>query len=284
MAEILKGKEVVAAMKEQMQADIAKLAEKGVVPALGIIRVGERPDDLSYEKGAVKRCEETGVQVKKYVLPEDATQDDLLKVIEEANSDKSVHGILLFRPLPKCMDDKTVRRAMAAEKDIDGITDLSLAGVFTGTELGFAPCTAQACIEILDHFKVDVKGKKVVVIGRSLVVGKPVAQMLIGKNATVTTCHTKSVDMPAICRDADVIIASAGKAGVVTGDYFKPGQVVIDVGINWDEEKGKIVGDVDHEAADQIVGAITPVPGGVGTVTTSVLVKHVIEAAKRANK
>lgn len=284
MANVLKGKEVVAAMKEKMIEDVESLCLQGVVPTLGIIRIGERPDDISYEKGAMKRCAEVGVQVKQYLLPETATQDELLKVLDEVNNDATVHGVLLFRPLPKWMDDATVRRALAPEKDIDGITDLSLAGVFTGTELGFAPCTAQACIEILDHFGIDVKGKNVVVIGRSLVIGKPVAQLLLAKNATVTTVHTKSTDMPAICRKADIIIASAGKAGVVGADYVSEGQTIIDVGINWDEEKGKIVGDVNFDAAEPVVANITPVPGGVGSVTTLVLVKHVVDAAKRTLK
>jgi methylenetetrahydrofolate dehydrogenase (NADP+)/methenyltetrahydrofolate cyclohydrolase len=284
MANVLKGKEVVAAMKEKMIADVEALGAKGVTPTLGIIRIGERPDDISYEKGATKRCAEVGVAVKQYLLPETATQDELLKVIDEVNNDKNVHGVLLFRPLPKGMDDATVRRALAPEKDIDGITDLSLAGVFTGTELGFAPCTAQACIEIIDHFGIDVKGKNAVVIGRSLVIGKPVAQMLLAKNATVTTVHTKSTDMAGICSKADIIIASAGKAGVVGPEFAAPGQTIIDVGINWDEEKGKIVGDVNFDAVEPIVENITPVPGGVGSVTTLVLVKHVVEAAKRTLK
>lgn len=280
MAEILKGKEVVAAMKEKLIAEVAALQAKGVEPTLAIVRVGERPDDISYEKGAMTRCKGIGVTVKNFVLPADCTQDDLLKVIAEVNQDKGIHGCLLFRPLPKTMDENYVRNQLDPAKDVDGITDLSMAGTYACTDLGFPPCTPTACMEILDHFGIDLKGKKVCVVGRSLVVGKPAAIMAIQKNGTVTVCHTKTKDMAAVARDADVIIAAAGKAGVVGEGFFKEGQIVIDVGINFDDE-GNMKGDVDFAAAEPVVAAITPVPGGVGTVTTSVLVKHVIEAAKR---
>jgi len=281
MAKLLEGKLVVAALKEKQQAAVDALKAKGVTPTLGIIRVGERPDDIAYEKGATKRCEGVGVDVKVMTLPADASQDDLLKLIDQVNKDKSIHGVLLFRPLPKNMDDEVVRNSLAPEKDIDGIGDGSLAGVFTGTDKGFAPCTAQACMEILDYFGYDLKGKKVTVIGRSLVVGKPVAMMLMGKHATVTVCHTRTVDMPSVCRPAEVLIVAAGRAGTVGKEFFAPGQVVIDVGINFDDN-GKMCGDADFAAAEPIVEAITPVPGGVGTVTTSVLVGNVITAAQRS--
>ncbi|NLL38997.1 MAG: bifunctional 5,10-methylenetetrahydrofolate dehydrogenase/5,10-methenyltetrahydrofolate cyclohydrolase [Clostridiales bacterium] len=280
MAEILKGKDVVAALKEKMIADVEALKARGIVPTLAIVRVGERGDDIAYERGATKRCAGVGVEVKNIVLPADATQEELIAEIEKINKDPSIHGCLLFRPLPKHMDDDTVRRALAPEKDVDGITDISMAGVYSGSNLGFPPCTPKACMEILDFYNIDVTGKNVVVIGRSLVVGKPAAMMLIKKNATVTVCHTKTKDMALICKKADIIIASAGRAGVVDNSYLSPGQVVIDVGINVDDE-GNLKGDVDFEAAEKTVAAITPVPGGVGTVTTSVLVKHVIEAAKK---
>ena len=283
MAEILKGKEVVAAMKEKMIADVEALQAKGVQPTLAIVRVGERGDDISYEKGAMTRCKGIGVEVKNFVLPADATQEELVKVIDEVNADSSIHGCLLFRPLPKHIDENFVRNRLAPEKDVDGITDLSMAGTYACTELGYPPCTPTACMEILDHFGIDLTGKKVVVIGRSLVVGKPAAIMAIRKNGTVTVCHTKTKDMAAVCREADIVIACAGKAGVVGEGFFKSGQIVIDVGINFDEE-GNMKGDVDFEAAEPVVAAITPVPGGVGTVTTSVLVKHVIEAAKKTVK
>ncbi len=280
MANILKGKDVVDAMKAKMTADVEALKAKGVEPTLAIVRVGERGDDISYEKGAMTRCKGIGVAVRNFVLPADASQEELLKVIDEVNDDKGIHGCLLFRPLPKHIDENYVRNRLAPEKDVDGITDLSMAGTYSCTDLGFPPCTPTACMEILDHFGVDLTAKKVVVYGRSLVVGKPAAIMALQKNGTVTICHTRTKNMAAVVREADVVIACAGKAGVVGEGFFREGQVVIDVGINFDEE-GNMKGDVDFAAAEPVVAAITPVPGGVGTVTTSVLVKHVIEAAKR---
>ena len=283
MAEILKGKEVVAALKEKLIAEVEDLKAKGVTPTLAIVRVGERPDDISYEKGAMTRCKGIGVEVKNFLLPADCSQDDVLKVIKEVNEDRAIHGCLLFRPLPKTMDENFIRNQLDPAKDVDGITDLSMAGTYSCTALGFPPCTPTACMEILEHFGIDLTGKKVCVVGRSLVVGKPAAIMALQRNGTVTVCHTKTKDMKAVAREADVIIAAAGKAGVVGDGFFKEGQIVIDVGINFDEE-GNMKGDVDFAAAEPVVAAITPVPGGVGTVTTSVLVKHVIEAAKRTIK
>ncbi len=280
MAELLKGKEVVAAMNEKLKAEVETLKSKGISPTLAILRVGERPDDISYERGATKRCETVGVAVKNVVLPADVTQDMLMKSIDELNNDTNVHGVLIFRPLPKHLDGEAVRKALKPAKDIDGITDGSLAGVFSGSGEGFAPCTAQACMEILDYYGIDCKGKRATVIGRSLVVGKPAAIMLMGKNATVTVCHTKTVDMPSVAKNAEILIVAAGKAGAVTKEYLSPGQIVVDVGINMNDE-GKLCGDVNFEDAEPIVGSITPVPGGVGTVTTSVLVSHVVEAAKK---
>ncbi|HIS06748.1 MAG TPA: bifunctional 5,10-methylene-tetrahydrofolate dehydrogenase/5,10-methylene-tetrahydrofolate cyclohydrolase [Candidatus Choladocola avistercoris] len=280
MARQLLGKEVTAALNERIKADVATLNAKGVKPTLGIIRVGERPDDLSYERGATKRCETLGVEYKKYLLPADVSQEELLKVIDEVNKDENIHGVLMFRPLPKHIDQTLVENALCAEKDVDCQTDASLGGVFTGKKVGFPPCTPQACMEILDHYGIDCTGKKAVVIGRSLVVGKPAAMMLIKKNATVTVCHTRTVDMPSVTREADILVVAAGRAGVVGADYVAPGQIVIDVGINVNEE-GKLCGDVDYAAVEPIVDAITPVPGGVGSVTTSVLVGHVVEAAMR---
>ena len=280
MAKQLLGKEVTAALNERIKADVATLNAKGVKPTLGIIRVGERPDDLSYERGATKRCETLGVEYKKYLLPADVSQEELLKVIDEVNKDDNIHGVLMFRPLPKHIDQTLVENALAAEKDVDCQTDASLTGVFTGKQIGFPPCTPQACMEILDHYGIDCTGKKAVVIGRSLVVGKPAAMMLIKKNATVTICHTRTKDMPSVTREAEILIVAAGRAGVVGKEYVSPGQTVIDVGINVNEE-GKLCGDVAFAEVEPIVEAITPVPGGVGSVTTSVLVGHVVEAAKR---
>ena len=276
MAKQLLGKEVTAALNERIKADVAKLQEKGINPTLCIIRVGENGSDISYEKGATKRCETLGVACEKILLPADVSQDELLATIDKVNKDDHIHGVLLFRPLPKHLNQSVIENALDPAKDVDCMTDGSMSGVFTGKKLGFPPCTPQACMEILDHYGVDCTGKKAVVIGRSLVVGKPAAMMLLKKNATVTICHTKTVDMPAVAREADILVVAAGRAGVVGADYVREGQTVIDV-----NAEGKLCGDVDYAAVEPIVDAITPVPGGVGSVTTSVLVGHVVEAAMR---
>lgn len=281
MAEILKGAPVTKALNEKMSAKVAELKEKGVEPTLAIFRVGERADDISYEKGAMKRCDQVGVKVKNVVLPADVDADTFFATLTELNEDDAVHGILMFRPLPKQIDGEKARQMMNPAKDIDGCTDGSLAGVFTNTKVGFAPCTAQAAIEILDYYGIDCKGKRAAVIGRSLVVGRPVSMMLMHKNATVTTCHTRTVDMPSVTKEAEILIVCSGQMENIGAEYLREGQVVVDVGIGWNEEKGKLCGDVKFEEAEPIVSAITPVPGGVGTVTTSVLVSHVVEAAER---
>ncbi|QAT42395.1 bifunctional 5,10-methylenetetrahydrofolate dehydrogenase/5,10-methenyltetrahydrofolate cyclohydrolase [Aminipila luticellarii] len=280
MAQILNGREVVDAVNERLRAEVLLLKEKGITPTLGIIRVGAKVEDVSYEKGAIKCAESIGVDVKKYLFKESITQEQLLNVIAAINLDLTVHGVILFRPLPDHIDDNTIRKALLACKDVDGITDQSMAGVYTGTDLGYPPCTPRACIEILDHYGIDITGKTVAVIGRSLVVGRPAAMMVLEKNGTPVICHTKTEDMETICRNADVLIVSAGQAKAIGAEYLSEKQVVIDVGINMTED-GKLCGDVDFEAAQSIVKAITPVPGGVGKVTTSLLMMHVIDAAKK---
>lgn len=280
MAKLLLGKEVTAAMNERIKANVARLQEKNITPTLGIIRVGEREDDLSYERGATKRCETLGVACEKFLLPADVSEEELIKTIEEVNKNDNIHGVLLFRPLPKHLNEEKIINMLDCAKDVDGITDASMAGVFAGKKQGFPPCTPQGCMEILDHYGIDCTGKKAVVVGRSLVVGKPAAMMLIKKNATVTICHTKTVDMPSVVREADIVVVAAGRAGVIDGSYLRAGQTVIDVGINVNAE-GKLCGDVNFDEAEPIVDAITPVPGGAGSVTTSVLVGHVVEAAMR---
>ena len=280
MATILKGAPVVAAMHEANAARCAALAAKGITPTLAVVRVGEREDDLSYERGVMTRCGKVGVAVRQFLLPADATQDALLEVIEKINADKSIHGCLLFRPLPRQFDDRTIRAALAPEKDIDGITDGSLAGVFTNTALGYPPCTAQACLEILKYYDIPLSGKRAVVVGRSLVVGKPAAMMLDRENATVTICNSRTQNLPALCKEADVVVVAMGKRGFIGADCLREGQTVVDVGIHVGDD-GKLCGDVRFAEAEPVVEAITPVPGGVGTVTTSVLVGHVVEAAEK---
>ena len=280
MAMILDGKAIAASMNEALRKDAASLRESGVVPCLAIVRVGERPDDLAYERGAMKRCETIGVDVRNFVLAENAPENELLSAIEQINNDSSIHGCLLLQPLPKHMDERAIRQALSPAKDVDGITATSLFSVVAGGGPGFPPCTPKACMEVLDYYNIDVTGKRAVVIGRSLVVGKPVAMMLLKRNATVTICHTKTKDMPALCREADILIVAAGRAGIIGRDYLAPGQVVIDVGINVNAQ-GKLCGDINFDEAQNIVSALTPVPGGVGAITTSVLAGHVLQAARR---
>ncbi|MBR4874993.1 MAG: bifunctional 5,10-methylene-tetrahydrofolate dehydrogenase/5,10-methylene-tetrahydrofolate cyclohydrolase [Clostridia bacterium] len=280
MAELLKGAPVAKAITAQLTQQVEALKEKGVVPTLSIVRVGERPDDISYEKGAMKRCDMCGIAVKNHILPADATEEELLAVIDGINQDASIHGVLLFRPLPKHINENRVCAALAPEKDMDGITDGSMAGIFSGSGTGYPPCTAQACIEILDHYGIEITGKKATVLGRSNVIGKPVAMLLLQRNATVTVCHTRTKDLTGTCAAAEILIAAAGKAGVVSAEHVSEGQIVLDVGINVTEE-GNLVGDVDFAAVEPVVSAITPVPAGVGSVTTAVLAKHVVTAAEK---
>ena len=291
MAKLLLGKEVTDALNANLQERTAALKEKGVAATLGIIRVGANPSDLSYEKGAVKRAELVGVEVKKFELPEDASKEDVIAVIDQVNADNTIHGVLMFQPFPKHLRPfaSEICNRLDPKKDMDCLTDLSNSGVYQSrSDLGYAPCTPAACMEILDYYGIDCTGKNAVVIGRSLVVGKPAAMMLMAKNATVTVCHTRTVDPAAICREADIIISAAGVLNSLTKDFVRPGQIVIDVSMNWNPEKitsrgkGGMSGDAVYEEVEPIVEAITPVPGGVGAVTTTVLMKHVIEAAEKA--
>ena len=288
MAMLLKGAEVAKALTEGLHAKTEELKKNGVEPCLAILRVGAREDDLAYERGALKRCEKVGVAVRQVVLPEDVTQKVLMENIHALGADEKVHGVLMFRPLPKHLDDEAARAALDPKKDMDGITDGSMTAVYAGTKGGYPPCTAAACVALLKHYNISIKGKRVVVIGRSLVVGKPAAMMLMAKNATVTVCHTKTVDVAGIARKADILVSAAGVLNSLTKDYVSEGQIVIDVSINWDPEKinakggkGAIAGDAVFSEVEPIVEAITPVPGGVGSVTTSVLIGHVVEAAER---
>ncbi len=281
MAKLLKGKEVAAAVNENSKERTAALKEKGIIPTLAILRVGEKGDDISYEKGAMKRCANIGVAVKNVILPQDVDQETFYQTIDDLNHDPSVHGILMFRPLPKHLDNEKARNAIAPEKDIDGCSDGSLAGVFTGNGRGYAPCTAEAAVAILDHYGIEVSGKNAVIIGRSLVVGRPLAMMLMKRNATVTICHTKTRNIPEITRGADIVISCMGRIEALNGEYFSQGQTIIDVGITWNEAKQKVSGDVLFKEAEPLADAITPVPGGVGAVTTSLLVRHVVEAAEK---
>lgn len=281
MANLLKGKDVAQAINLRSKNDVSTLKQNGIIPTLAILRVGDKESDLSYEKGAIKRASEAGIEVKTFVLDENVEYNEFYKTLDQLNNDNSIHGILMLRPLPSYLDNEKARLSINPSKDVDGCTNGSLSGVFTNTEFGFAPCTAQAAIEILDYYNIDVKGKNIVVIGRSLVVGKPLSMMLLNKNATVTICHTKTIDLPSITSKADIVITATGQMESLDSKYFSNNQIVVDVGISWNEAKQKLCGDVLFDEVEPIVNSITPVPGGVGSVTTSVLINHVVEAAKR---
>jgi methylenetetrahydrofolate dehydrogenase (NADP+)/methenyltetrahydrofolate cyclohydrolase len=276
----MKGADVAARMRDSLERDLAALKEKGVDPTLAVVRVGARPDDLSYERGVLKRFEGLGIGTKVFAFPE-MTNAGFLSEFGKIDASPSVHGILLFRPLPRGLDEDAVRGAVSPLKDVDGMSPRNAADVFAGTnaETAFAPCTPAAVMETLDHYGVELEGKNVTIVGRSMVVGRPLAMLMLARNATVTMCHTRTKGMEDICRNADIVVAAAGKARMLTPAFVRPGSVVVDVGINVDGN-GKLCGDVDYDAVAPIAGKITPVPGGVGTVTTSVLAKHVLRAAR----
>ncbi len=276
--EELRGAPVARAIMDKTAGEITRLAQAGIMPKLAVFRVGSREDDIAYERSIIKRFSAAGAAVEVMALSEDATQEELEAVVRRAADDESVHGILVFSPLPKKFNAGRIRMLIPAEKDVDGMTDASLAGVFRGDKNAFAPCTAQAVVEILRYYGMEnLAGKRVTVVGRSTVVGKPLAMLLLGMNATVTVCHTKTADTAAECRRADVVIACAGQARMVTDEYMSAGQTIIDVGINADGDG--ICGDVDYATAQSIVAAATPVPGGVGAVTTAVLLSHTVRNA-----
>ena len=284
MADILmKGAEVNGAMKERMINRVDALKKKGVQPVINIVRIGNRSDDLAYERGARKRMESVGVEMKITELPEDISQADFVKAFRKVNEDKTVHGIMLFRPLPKHLDESEIASIINPIKDVDCMSPVNIAKVFMGDEGVFAPCTAKAVMEMLVHYEVDLSGKNVAIVGRSMVIGKPLAMLMLKKNATVTVCHTRTVDLAEKCRRADVVVAAAGRAGMITGDMISRGTVVVDVGININEE-GKLCGDVEFESVEPQASYISPVPGGVGGVTSSVLASHVIKAAEILGK
>lgn len=282
MADLLRGAPVAKAITEGLALRVQSLSSKGITPCLAILRVGEREDDLSYERAATLRCESLGIGVRSIHLSADCRQADLLAAMSAVNEDAGVHGCLMLRPLPHSLDEAAACASLDPAKDVDGITPSSLYGVFAGRPVGFPPCTAQACMELLAHYGIGLEGAGVCVVGRSLVIGRPVSLLLQAADATVTMCHARTRDLASACRAADVVVAAAGHADTITADCVAPGQVVVDVGINWDEQGQRLVGDVDFDAVKPIVAAITPVPGGVGSVTTAVLAKHVVEATERA--
>lgn len=274
--DILKGLPVANAINEKLMEQVKSI--EGPLPHLAIIRVGERPDDCSYERGAVKKMDKVGVRCTTYTFDADIDNETFQAEFDKINENPDIDGILMLRPLPKQLDEKQIENKIDPRKDLDGISPLNLAKVYAGDESGYAPCTAEAVIEMLDYAGIDVKGKRVTVVGRSLVIGKPVSMLLMKRNATVTVCHTKTVDMAGTCKNAEILVAAAGSARMIKKEYVADGAVVIDVGINVDEE-GNLCGDVDFDAITDIAAIATPVPGGVGSVTTSVLAKHLVKAA-----
>ncbi len=283
MPKLLLGKPVIEAIEANVRPRVAALKDSSVVPALAIVRVGERPDDLSYEHAVYKCADSLGIFVRRIVLPESVSQIDLMAVIENVNANGSTHACLMFRPLPSHLDEEAVCDALDPAKDVDGAGLGSLARVFSGRGVGFAPCTAAACLDMLDHYGIDLFGKRAVVVGRSLVIGRPVAMLLMERNATVTLCHSRTRNLDSVMRDADILVLATGRARAYGSRCFREGQTILDVGINFDAA-GALCGDADFEAAEFVLGesgAITPVPHGIGGVTTSVLMKHVVMAAEK---
>ncbi len=272
----LRGKKVSDGIKEYVSKELETLS---FVPKLSIVRVGENPDDMSYERGATKKLKSFGLDVASYVFPQDISDEDFKKAFKDINEDDEVTGILLLRPLPRTINEKDIENMIDPKKDLDGISPINIAKVFAGDTSGFSPCTAEAVIEVLKAYDIELTGKRVTVVGRSMVVGKPVSMLLLKENATVTMTHTRTADLKKTCSDAEIVIAAAGRAKMLNSDYCGQDAVMIDVGINVDEN-GKLCGDVDYATLDGKASAATPVPGGVGTVTTAVLAKHLIQAAK----
>jgi len=271
---LLYGADTAEKIKEEISGMLSEL--KGYIPTLGIVRIGSNPADISYEKGAVKKMESLSLKTKVFEFDENISSDDFIDEFKKINEDDKIDGILLFRPLPEHIDEKKVIEILDERKDLDGISYKNIAKVFEGDESGFAPCTAKAVIKILESNNIELEGKNVVVLGRSMVIGKPVAMLAIQKNATVTLCHSKTADLKKVCKNADILIVAIGRAKMINDDYIGEDAVVIDVGINFFE--GKLCGDVDLENVKNAAMA-TPVPKGVGAVTTSVLAQHLIIAA-----
>ena len=285
MANLMTGAPVAQAISARIQADVEGLKERNVVPTLAIVRVGEDPADLSYEKGLTKKADALGIRIEKTLLPVETTEAELLAVIEEINGNAAIHGCLLFRPLPKHLHTRAVLGALRPEKDVDAMTSGSMGGLVTKEETGFPPCTAEACLEMLKFYQIPLEGKNVVIMGRGMAVGMPTALLAIHQSATVTVCHSKTDKQRALelCRQADIIVAAVGRAAMIGADHVSPGQTIVDVGINVNAE-GKLCGDVDFQAVEPIVANLTPVPRGVGAVTSTLLMEHVVRAALRAEK
>ena len=265
---------------EKVKGEAEYLRRKGVIPTLAIIRVGENPSDLAYERSILKCAGVNGISVRQFLMKKSSCREEIINAVEKINSDERIHGALLFRPLADKAAENDVCRRLSFEKDVDGITDTSASSVFTDEETGFAPCTAKACVELLKYYNISLSGKRVTVIGRSMVIGKPVSMLLLKENATVKICHSKTADLREECRWADIIVTAAGSPRFLDDSYVNGNQIIIDVGINVDES-GKLCGDTDYDSVLPVVSGITPVYPGVGTVTTAVLMSNIIFSAKK---
>ncbi|MCD8316196.1 MAG: bifunctional 5,10-methylene-tetrahydrofolate dehydrogenase/5,10-methylene-tetrahydrofolate cyclohydrolase [Eggerthellaceae bacterium] len=286
MAKVLSGKDVENSLKKDIEDRIEELHSMDVSPKLAVVRLGERPDDVSYCRMLFKKADELGILTDLFSFSERSSTTDLSYSIQEINEDREIHGCIIMRPLPKQINDQQICNILDPAKDVDGITPFSLAGIFADTGVGFAPSTAEACMDMLDHYNIPLEGKNVVVVGRSLVVGKPVSMLLLARHATVTLCHSRTKDLCEHTKGADIVICATGRPKAFGPEYFREGQIVLDVGLNVDDT-GKLCGDVDFNVVDEALGpegAISKVPGGIGLVTTMVTVRHVVEAAKYLDK
>lgn len=277
MANILKGKAVADHIKENIKESVVRFKDEGINPTLGILRVGKNPDDIAYERSILKNCESVGINGVVYEVEESISTEELIHTLNKLNVDSNIHGILIFRPLPKHIDENLISSTINPLKDVDCMNPMNLERIFEGNTDGFAPCTPKAAMTILEYYNIPLEGANTVVINRSMVVGKPLSMMLLSKNATVTICHSKTKELNTITNNADIVVTALGRAKYFDEYYFNDNSTVIDVGISLDSE-GKICGDVNTENVSHIVKNITPVPGGVGSVTTSILLSHVIVA------
>ncbi|MBC8631405.1 bifunctional 5,10-methylenetetrahydrofolate dehydrogenase/5,10-methenyltetrahydrofolate cyclohydrolase [[Eubacterium] tenue] len=280
--QIIKGKPVADKISENLIKEVNDLSKEGIIPKLAIVRVGARPDDLAYERGALKRCQTIGIETEVIELEENITQEEYIKAVHKLNEDEKVNGILTFRPLPKHLNEDVIKYEIDPNKDIDCFNPINISKILENDKSGYPPCTPTAVVEILKYYDVDLSGANIVVLGRSMVVGKPVSMLLLNENATVTICHSRTKNLPEITSNADILVAAVGKANMVKEEYIKDGAIVIDVGINVDDQ-GNLCGDLDTNNVLDKVSMITPVPGGVGSVTTSILASHVVKACKLQN-
>ena len=288
-ASIIDGKEIAATIRGEIADDVAAMqAAHGIVPGLATVLVGSRKDSETYVRMKKKACAEVGIASFGHELPAEISQADLLALVQQLNADPAVHGILVQLPLPDHIDEETILSAISLEKDVDGFHPLNIGRLsMKRRDPLFVPCTPKGCIELLDRTGVTIEGKRAVVLGRSNIVGLPVAMLLLHRNATLTICHSRTQDLPGVVREADILIAAVGRAEMVKGDWLKPGVVVIDVGVNAVDDPSKkkgyrLVGDVDFDQAMEVAGAITPVPGGVGPMTIAMLLRNTTDAAKHS--